>query len=87
MHSLKTFTVLDHVQSVKTMYSLKMQLAQVSKENLINNVNGISNGQSNFNPYDSNIHTDFSPEISNIHTDFNLFYKVSNKYISFSPHH
>ena len=35
-------------------------------KNLINNLNGVSNGQTNFNPYDSNNQTNFNPLIGKI---------------------
>ena len=57
-------------------------------ENLINNLNGVSNGQTNFNPYDSNNQTNFNPligKISNIPTDFNSSCKLSNIHIDFNP--
>ena len=58
-------------------------------EKLINKLNSISNGQINFNDYNSNNQTNFNPlcKISNIHTDFNPLCKLSNKYITFNPHH
>ena len=56
-------------------------------KNLINNLNGVSNGQTNFNPYDSNNQTNFNPLIGKISNIPNPFQKLLNKYMNFNPHH
>ena len=56
------------------------------------------NNETNFNHYDFDRHNDvhgrtinfvniYTFYILNIYTDFNPFYKPSNKYINFNPHH
>ena len=53
-------------------------------ENLINDLNGISNSQANFNSYNSKYQINFDPlcKVLNIHTNFNPLIHNVPKFIS-----